>query len=164
VYDPLVAIRVKLCTRDAGVEPDVTAQTELLVDVVEIGAKLLPRGIELAVVSIPPEFLAGELIQRPVRIDPGARIAVPVPDAADVLKYLHVVTKLAQVVELVDTSTSNSSTAFPFAVLASCIAFIAKFLSLMLLSPGPSGRLHPIREGREVGRVPSGMWLELKRA
>ena len=49
VYDPLVAIRVKLCTRDAGVEPDVTAQTELLFDVGGIGAKLLPRGIELAV-------------------------------------------------------------------------------------------------------------------
>jgi hypothetical protein len=77
----LVAIRVELCTRDAGVEADVTAQTELLVDVAEIGAKLLPRGIELAVVPIPPELLAGELIERPVRIDPGTRIAVPVPDA-----------------------------------------------------------------------------------
>ena len=42
LHDPLVAIRVELCTRDAGVEPDVTAQTELLVDVAEIGAKLLP--------------------------------------------------------------------------------------------------------------------------
>src|SRR5271169_1888648 len=91
LHDPLVAIRVKLCTRDAGIEPDVTAQTELLVDVVEIGAKLLPRGIELAVVPIPPELLAGELIQRPIRIDPGARIAVPIPNAADVgpgLEYL----------------------------------------------------------------------------
>jgi hypothetical protein len=91
VHDPLVAIRVKLCTRDAGVEPDVTAETDLVVDVAEIGAKLLPRGIELAVVPIPPKLLAGELIQRPVRIDPGARIAVPVPDAADVrpgLEYL----------------------------------------------------------------------------
>ena len=45
LHDPLVAIRVELCTRDAGVEPDVTAETELLVDVAEIGAKLLPRGI-----------------------------------------------------------------------------------------------------------------------
>jgi hypothetical protein len=75
----MVTIHVELCTRDAGVEPDVTAETELLVDVAEIGAKLLPRGIELSVVPIPPELLAGELIQRPVRIDPGARIAVPVP-------------------------------------------------------------------------------------
>src|SRR5438132_2333907 len=82
LHDPLVAIRVELGTRDAGVEPDVTAQTELPVDVAEIGAKLLPRGIELAVVPIPPELLAGELIQRPVRIDPGDRIAVPVPDAS----------------------------------------------------------------------------------
>src|SRR4029077_18468286 len=36
LYDPLVAIRVKLRPRDAGVEPDVTAETELLVDVAEI--------------------------------------------------------------------------------------------------------------------------------
>jgi hypothetical protein len=96
---------IKLCTRDAGVEPDVTAEIELLVDVVEIGAKLLPRGIELTIIPIPPELLAGELIQRPVRIDPGARITVPVPDAADVgpgLEYLHVVTELAQVSELVE--------------------------------------------------------------
>jgi hypothetical protein len=84
VHDPLVAIRDKLRTRDAGVKPDVAAEIELVVDVVEIGANLLPRGIELAVAPIPPELLAGELIQRPVRIDPGARITVPVPDAADV--------------------------------------------------------------------------------
>jgi len=45
-----------------AVAPDVTAQTELPVDVAEIGAKLLPRGIELAVVPIPPELLVGELI------------------------------------------------------------------------------------------------------
>src|SRR6266852_1606149 len=105
LHDPLVAIRVELCTRDAGVEPDVAAQTELLVDVAEIGAKLLPRRIELAEVPIPPKLLAGELIQWLVRIDPGARIAVPVPDAADVgpgLEYLHVVTELAQVIELVE--------------------------------------------------------------
>jgi hypothetical protein len=93
LHDPLVAIGVELCTRDAGVEPDVTAQTELLVDVAEISVKLFPRRIELAEVPIPPELLAGELIQRLVRIDPGARIAVPVPDAADVgprLEYLYV--------------------------------------------------------------------------
>src|SRR4029077_1711079 len=105
LYDPLVAMRVKLRSRDAGVEPDVAAETELLVDVAEIGAKLLPRGIELAVAPIPPELRAGELIERPVRIDPGARIAVPVPDAADVgpgLEYLHVVTEPAQVIELVE--------------------------------------------------------------
>jgi hypothetical protein len=74
--------------------------------VVEIGANLLPRGIELAVIPIPPKLLAGELIQRPVRIDPGARITVPVPDAADVgpgLEYLHLVTELAQAIELVET-------------------------------------------------------------
>src|SRR6266851_10462498 len=47
----------------------------------------------------------GGIIQRPVRIDPGTRIAVPVPDAADVgpgLEYLYVVTELAQVIELVE--------------------------------------------------------------
>src|SRR6202043_3280834 len=76
LHDPLVAIGVELCTRDACVEPDVTAQTELLVDVAEIGSKLLPRGIEFAVVPIAPELLARELIHRPVRIDAGARIAV----------------------------------------------------------------------------------------
>ena len=91
--------------RDADVEPDVTAQIELLVDVAEISAKLFPRRIELAEVPIPPELLAGELIQRLVRIDPGARLAVPVPDAADVgpgLECLYVVTEPAQAVELVE--------------------------------------------------------------
>src|SRR5207237_8573399 len=76
-----------------------------LVDVAEIGAKLLPRGIEFAVVPIAPELRAGELIQRPVRIDPGARIAVPVPDAADVgpgLECLYIVTEAAQAIELIE--------------------------------------------------------------
>src|SRR5207253_5769438 len=58
-----------------------------------------------AVVPIAPELRAGELIQRPVCVDPGAWIAVPVPDATDVgpgLKYLHVVTQPAQAIELVE--------------------------------------------------------------
>src|SRR4029077_19634259 len=64
-----------------------------------------PRGIELTVIPVPPELLTGELIQWPVGVDPGSRIAVPVPDAADVgpgLKYLYVATEPAQVIELVE--------------------------------------------------------------
>ena len=61
LHDPLVAISVELRPGDAGVKPDVTAETELLVDVAEIGAECLPRGIKLAVVPIAPELRAGEL-------------------------------------------------------------------------------------------------------
>ena len=80
---PPVARRLERRLIDLSVEANVSTEPELLVDVPEIRAELLPRRIELAELPFPPQSLARILIDRAGRIDAGARITIPVPDAAE---------------------------------------------------------------------------------
>jgi hypothetical protein len=82
-HDPLVGIGVELGGLDAGVEPDVAGDVELAVDVGEVLAHLAPGGVEVLVLPVLPEVPVGELVDRSLGIDAGARVAVPVPDAAE---------------------------------------------------------------------------------
>lgn len=110
-HDPLLALLVELGRGDPGVEPDVLAQVELLVEVVEVPPDLAPVREPLGVLPVFPEVLPRELVHRPVAVDAGPRIAVPVPDAADPragLVDLHRVPERTQPVELVDAGESGA--------------------------------------------------------
>ena len=105
-HGPLLLAFVEFSGFNAGVESDVAAQIELLIDVTKIATKLVPGREPLGPGPVAPEVLAGELVHRDVGIDAGARIAVPVPNAAQVgagLEQPHREPQLAQAMELVET-------------------------------------------------------------
>ena len=79
---PLVCVGVELCSGDPGVEPYVTRQFELLVDVMEVEPQLVPRGEPLGPAPVPPELFHRELVIRHVRVDACSRVTVPVPNSA----------------------------------------------------------------------------------
>jgi hypothetical protein len=84
-----------------SVKANVATEVQLFVYVIEILAHFLPRWEKLAVVPFPPEILAGILVNRTVGVDPGSRITVPVPDAADIgprLEDLHREPQLSQAI------------------------------------------------------------------
>ena len=81
---PLVCVCVEPCSGNPGVEPDVARQLELLVDMTEVAPQLVPGGEALAPFPVAPELFHGELVVRHMRIDSRPRVAVPVPDSAQV--------------------------------------------------------------------------------
>jgi hypothetical protein len=108
---PLVGVGVEARRDDAAVESDVARQRELLVHVTEVAPQLVPGGEALRPVPVAPQHLHRELVVRHVRIDAGPRIAVPVPDAAEVgpgLDDTHVKSPLAQPVQLVQAAEAGA--------------------------------------------------------
>jgi hypothetical protein len=97
-------------TIHASVEANVPTEVEFFVDVVEICADFLPRGIELAEFSVPPEVVARKLIHWPGRIGASPRVTIPVPDAARTapgLEHLNGHAHAAQAVKEIETGESR---------------------------------------------------------
>src|SRR5262249_21622870 len=108
---PLVRIGIEVRRGDARVEPDVARQPELLVDVAEITAQLVPGREALRPAPVAPELFERELVVGHVRIDARARVAVPVPDAAQPgarLEQAHAESAPAQDVEQVEPGKSGA--------------------------------------------------------
>src|ERR1700732_3711890 len=80
--NPTIARRVELRLVYASVEANVPTEAEFFVNVAEILADFLPRRIELAELSLPPQVVARVLLDWTRRIDAGPRITIPILDAA----------------------------------------------------------------------------------
>jgi hypothetical protein len=107
----VVPRRVKLRLGYASVEANIPAEAELFVDVVEIIADFLPRRIEFAELPFPPQVVARILIDWAGRIDPGARVTIPIPDAAKTapgLKHLNGHAHVAQTVKEIEAGESGA--------------------------------------------------------
>ena len=90
---------------DAGLELDVAAQIELVGDVVQVTLGLGLAGEMLLPVPFVEQFLRERVAVGPAfGIEPGARVAVPVPGAANAgagFKYPHREAEFPQSVELI---------------------------------------------------------------
>ena len=67
---PLALLRVEFGAGDDGLEGRVLAQVELLVDVVEVGLKLVPIWVVGRPVPVFVDFWNGELVNWYRRVDP----------------------------------------------------------------------------------------------
>jgi hypothetical protein len=108
---PLIGVGIETRGGDARVEPDVAGQPELLIDVVEVAPQLVPGGKALGPVPIPPELLQRELVVRDVGVDARSRVAVPVPDPAELgarLEQAHAESALAQPMQQVDPAEARA--------------------------------------------------------
>ena len=77
----------------------------------EIGPELFPAGEALSPRPCPPDFGKREFVKRNLRIDPRARIAVPVPDAAGLggsIDQQDIEPGLAQFVKQVDAAETGT--------------------------------------------------------
>ena len=90
---------------DAGLELDVAAQIELVGDVVQVTLGLGLAGEMLLPVPFVEQFLRERVAVGPAfGIEPGARVAVPVPGAANAgagFEYPHREAEFPQSVELI---------------------------------------------------------------
>ena len=118
---PLVVRLDPARRRDPGAETDVASEVPDPVDVVEVGAQFLPPGVPLAPVPVLPDRRVRVLVDRHVGVDPGAGVAVPVPDAAEVVARLEqhdVESQRAEPVQLVQPGEPGADdhdfTAFGF--------------------------------------------------
>src|SRR5581483_8394010 len=111
LHHPLVLLAIEIRCSHSRIDLDVAAQIQLLVDVIEIVAPLLPRRIHLAVVPVAPKVLARVLVHRPVGVDARTGITIPIPDAPDVrarLHALHLEAEIAQSVELIQSGEASA--------------------------------------------------------
>src|SRR3954470_17788346 len=103
---PAAGLFAIVCRDDAAVELDVTAQVELVGNIVEIPLGLGLRREVFVPVPILEQFLRERIAVGPaLRVETRAGITVPVPGPADPaagLEYSHPQAKLAQFVELVE--------------------------------------------------------------
>ena len=99
--------------RDPALELDVTAQVELVGDIVQISLSLgLASEMLLPVPFLQKLLREGIAVGPALRIKAGAGIAVPVPSAADGgagLEHSHLETELAQLVELVEPGNASAN-------------------------------------------------------
>ena len=109
---PVVGRLVEMRGGDAAVEPDVPAQVELVGHVVQVAQRVRLGGKMLRPVPLLQQLLRkGVAIGPALRIEAGARVAVPVPGAADIrpgFEHLHAHAELAQPVELVEAGNAGA--------------------------------------------------------
>src|SRR5258708_2639151 len=95
----------------ASVEATVRTEAAFLVDVVEIIADFLPRGIKLAELPVSPQGVARKLIHWAGRVDASPRITIPIPDAARSipgLKHLDGHAHAAQTVKEIEAGETGA--------------------------------------------------------
>ncbi len=96
-----------MCSGHPALELDVATQIELVRDIIQIALGLRLPGEVFLPVPFVQQFLRKRVAVGPaLRIEPGARVAVPVPGSADAgagLEDPHREPEFAQLVELVET-------------------------------------------------------------
>ena len=101
---------VELGAVDSRVELTVFANAPFLIDMVEILSQLDPGREFLVEIPVLPQLGIGELVDRADAVDARARIAIPVPNASEVVTGFDkasFVAVFAQVIEKVDAGETG---------------------------------------------------------
>jgi hypothetical protein len=110
---PSIGANVVASGCHAAVEGDVAAQVELVGHLVAVAQRLRLRREVLAPIPLPQQLVGKrEPVGPAFRIEPRARVAVPVPSSADAitgLEYLYREAELAHAVELVHARQAGAN-------------------------------------------------------